>query len=168
VKGKKQRGMVRAFTRQFDLISGQCLLDKINLLQQQMQLLNTEPLELKLTHHFAPSTYGREILLPADSLVIGKTHRHAHLNIISKGMVTVVTEHGIELLTAPCSFISTVGVKRAVYAHQDTVWTCIHPNPTNTTDLAAIEADVIVSDQDVLAFRAALGLDVLVAIQGEQ
>ena len=143
------------------------LLDKINLLEKTIQQADLPEIDLPLKHHFAPSTYGREILFLADSFVIGKTHRHAHLNIISKGRVTVATEHGIAVLEAPCSFVSEVGTKRAMYAHEDTVWTCIHPNPTNTTDLERIEEAVIVPDDEIAAFRIAAGLDVPALKQGE-
>lgn len=143
------------------------LLDKINLLEKTIQQADLPEIEFPLVHHFAPSTYGREIFFPADSLVIGKTHRHAHLNIISKGRVTVATEHGIAVLEAPCSFVSEVGTKRAIHAHEDTVWTCIHANPSNTTDLELIESEIIVPDDEIAAFRIAVGLDVPALGQGE-
>ena len=57
--------------------------------------------ECTLKHYFAPksekygcSTYAREIFLPKGSFVVGKIHRHQHLNIISKGKVKVFTEFG--------------------------------------------------------------------------
>ncbi len=95
-------------------------------------------------HHFAPGTYGREILLPADSYVVGKIHIHGHLNIISRGLVSVATEFGVVTYDArerPVTFASQPGTKRAVYAHEDTVWTTIHL--TTSTDLEQIESEVI-------------------------
>ena len=84
-------------------------------------------------HYFSPKdekygccTYAREMLIPKGTLIIGKIHRHQHLNIISKGRVTVFTEFGKKELEGPCTFISEVGLKRAVYAHEDTIWTTIH------------------------------------------
>lgn len=151
-----------------DLPSNAHRLELINRLQLSIEQSCPDQIELPLTHHFAPSIYGREILLPADSLVVGKTHRHAHLNIISKGKVTVATEHGLETLEAPCSFTSPIGVKRVVYAHEDTIWTCIHPNPTDTTDLTELEGLVIVPDDRVAAFRLESGLEPITSIeQGE-
>lgn len=91
------------------------------------------PVDSPLKHYFSPvdekygcCAYAREILLRKGSLVIGKIHRHQHLNIISKGRVTVFTEFGKKELEGPCTFISEVGLKRAVYAHEDTIWTTIH------------------------------------------
>lgn len=93
-------------------------------------------------HHFAPGAYAREIELPAASCVVGKIHRHAHVNVISKGAVLVYTpEDGLLELQAPATFVSKPGTKRAVFALDDTVWTTIHV--TEQTDLAAIERDII-------------------------
>ena len=92
-------------------------------------------------HHFAPGLYAREILIPAGVVIVGKIHRHAHVNTISQGHVTVATEFGTQELRAPVSFVSVPGTKRAVFAHEDTVWTTYHP--TTETDLAKIEDLVI-------------------------
>lgn len=98
-----------------------------------------------VTHHYAPGLYARELFIPAGVVIVGKTHRHAHLNIISKGRIRVVSEFGAREVIAPCSFISEPGIKRAGYALEDTVWTTLHP--TDKTDLAAIEAEVIMPDK---------------------
>lgn len=94
-----------------------------------------------LTHHFAPGLYAREILIPAGTLIIGKIHRHSHVNTISKGKCIVATEFGMQEIEAPHTFISQPGVKRAVLAMEDTIWTTYHP--TEETDLEKIEEYVI-------------------------
>lgn len=94
-----------------------------------------------LVHRFADDVYAREILLPKDSIVIGKIHRYGHLNVITKGRVSVLTELGVEELVAPCTFISKPGTKRVVYAHEDTVWTTFHG--TKHTDVDKVEEDII-------------------------
>lgn len=94
-----------------------------------------------ITHHFAPGLYAREIFIPAGVLIIGKIHRHAHVNTISKGKVVVATEFGLQELVAPITFVSKPGTKRAVVAQEDTIWTTYHP--TEETDLAKIEEHVI-------------------------
>jgi hypothetical protein len=92
-----------------------------------------------LKHWLAPGIYAREIYLSAGTLVVGKIHRHRHLNIISKGSITCYTEFGLETYTAPASFISEPGTKRVVYTHEDAIWTTIHSNPNNETDIATLE-----------------------------
>lgn len=86
-----------------------------------------------LTHYFTPidpkygcCNYARQIFLPKDSLVIGKIHRHQHLNFIMQGRVSVLTEHGQLTYQAPCVFVSEVGLKRTVYAHEDSIWATVH------------------------------------------
>jgi hypothetical protein len=101
-----------------------------------------------VTHHFAPGLYAREILLPAGSVVVGKIHRHAHINTISKGRVSVATEFGLQEYVAPYTFVSKPGTKRAVVAHEDTIWTTYHP--TEETDLAKIEEYVIAPSYEAL------------------
>jgi hypothetical protein len=107
--------------------------------------------ECTLKHYFAPksdkygcSTYAREIFLPKGSFVVGKIHRHQHLNIISKGKVKVFTEFGQKYFEAPCTFISEVGLKRAVYAEEDTIWTTVHLTEfEDESELSKIEDEVI-------------------------
>ena len=111
-----------------------------------------------LTHHFSPMdekygccTYAREMFIPKGTLIIGKIHRHAHLNIISKGKVSVATEFGTKYLEAPCTFISEVGLKRAVVAEEDTIWTTIHlTNKCGEEFLAEIEEEVIAPSYEAL------------------
>ena len=107
--------------------------------------------DCKLTHYFTPKddkygchAYAREMLIPKGTLIIGKIHKHQHLNFISKGKVIVFTEFGQKHLTAPCTFVSEIGLKRAVYAEEDTLWTTVHLTEFGKEDdLAQIENEVI-------------------------
>lgn len=108
-----------------------------------------------LRHWLTPGVYAREIHLAAGTLVVGKIHRHEHLNIISKGSVTVFTEFGEETLTAPASFSSKPGTKRAVLTHEDAIWTTIHPNPTNETDIPTLERMFVADSYDELGLTVA-------------
>ena len=98
--------------------------------------------EFPLQHVFAPGAYARTIMIPAGSVIVGKIHKHQHLNVLSQGDVSVLTESGgVEHLRGPITMSSMPGTKRAVYAHTDVVWTTIHL--THETDLDKIEAEVI-------------------------
>lgn len=95
-----------------------------------------------LQHVFAPGAYGRTLSFPKGTVIVGKIHKHAHLNILSKGDVLVLTESGgLERLVGPLTMVSPPGTKRAVYALEDTVWTTVHL--TDETDLEKIEDHVI-------------------------
>ena len=115
------------------------------------EMMSTMPqVELPLKHIFTTGVYAREIFIPAGTCVTGKIHRHAHLNFISRGHVTVRTKDGIEELRGPCTMVSSAGTKRALVAHEDTIWTTIHANPTDERDLEKLEAFIIAPDYDAL------------------
>lgn len=114
-----------------------------------------EQAECPVKHHFAPGTYAREVFLAKGLVVVGKIHRKAHLNIVSKGILTVCTEDGIKLIDAsehPVTFCSPAGVKRIAQIHEDTVWTTVHL--TDKTDLEEIEAEMIAPSFEALGFDA--------------
>jgi hypothetical protein len=101
-------------------------------------------------HWFAPGMYCRELKIPAGACLTGKIHRHAHINIISQGDISVLTEHGIKRFIAPCVLISSVGIKRVGFAHTDTTWITVHANPTDETDMEKLEARFIAPDFEAL------------------
>lgn len=112
------------------------------LYELQVAVSNLPEVDMPLQHVFAPGACARTIFIPAGSYIVGKIHKHAHLNILSMGHVTVFTESGgAEDLMGPLTMVSPAGTKRAVRAHTDTVWTTVHL--TNETDLAKIEDEVI-------------------------
>ena len=103
------------------------------------------PESCPLRHYFAPGQYAREISMRKGMIVVGKIHKHAHVNIISKGHVRVFTEgEGEWEMQAPCTFISSPGTQRVVYMLEDTVWTTVHV--TDKTDIDEIEAEIIAKD----------------------
>lgn len=97
-------------------------------------------------HIFAPDAVAREMRLPAGGWIIGKIHKHSHLNFITKGRVAVLTEEGPMVITAPYTFVSAVGTKRLVLVLEDTIWTTVHV--TTETDLKKIEEYVIAKSYD--------------------
>ena len=113
------------------------------------------------THAFAPGAYARTIILPKGSTVVGKMHRHAHINVMSYGSVRVATYEGINDFSGHNLFVSAPNVKRSVRALEDTCWTTIHI--TNETDLEKIEDDVIIkedSDEFLSKMQTLIGGDV--------
>jgi hypothetical protein len=124
--------------------------EQILQLQELMQAEFTKPWEqdFPVEHVFAPGLYARQMTIPAGGVIIGKIHRHAHVNTVSKGRVWVVTEFGKEEIVAPVTFVSQPGTKRVVVAQEETVWTTYHP--TEETDLARIEEYVIAPTYEAL------------------
>lgn len=87
---------------------------------------------------FSPGQYRREVTIPAGVLLIGAEHKTRHLNILSRGRIVVWTETGMRELVAPFEFWSEPGTKRAGYAIEESVWTTVHENPDNETDLEVL------------------------------
>jgi hypothetical protein len=101
-------------------------------------------------HHFAPGVYIRELRIPKGAILTGAIHRTAHLNILSKGEVSVLTEHGVQRLVAPAVIHSAPGIKRAGFAHEDTIWMTVHPNPDDERDMAKLEERFIAPSFEAL------------------
>jgi hypothetical protein len=93
--------------------------------------------------HFAPGLYLREFRMPAYSLVVGKTHLHAHPMLVTKGRALVVSEFGREEVSAGYIAISQPGAKRVVLALEETVFVTVHANPDDCRDLDVIETRTI-------------------------
>ena len=119
----------------------------------EYEMLKHEQLELPVKHHFSQGVYARELFIPKGTLLTGKIHKYAQLNILSQGELSVLTEDGIVRVRAPFTVVSPPGTKRIAFAHEDSVWTTIHG--TNETDLDKIEAHCIAeTDADYTAFLA--------------
>ena len=122
-------------------------------------LYDTECKRFPVRHFKAPGMIARQMLIPKDHEIIGKVHRHAHLNHISSGKVRVMTEHGPMEITGPYTFTSEVGTKRVVFALEDTIWTTFHLNPNdldpeNEDDMKKLEDQIIAKSYDDLPLLA--------------
>jgi hypothetical protein len=105
--------------------------------------------------HFAPGLYLREFRMPPNSLVVGKTHLHAHPMLVTKGRAVVVSEFGREEVEAGYISISQPGAKRVVLALEETVFVTVHANPDDCRDMDVIETRTI-RPEDPAEIEAAL------------
>jgi len=115
-----------------------------------------EPRELEVKHYFAHGTYTRELLIPKDTILTGKIHRHSCINIITKGKIVAVTDEGRFEISAPHVFVSGPGVKKAGYTLEDTIWLNVHPW-FGEPDLEQIEREVIAPSYESLEAQPCLG-----------
>jgi hypothetical protein len=122
--------------------------DKANLrgviAELETQLKDLDQVDIPIKHHFSKDVYAREITIPKGTIVIGKIHKYENLNILSSGEITVISIDGAKRMKAPCTIVSSPGVKRIAYAHTETVWTTIHG--TSETDVEKIEETFIAKD----------------------
>ena len=103
---------------------------------------------VQIRHYFAPGLYAREATIEQGVTLVGAIHKTQHICVISQGTLSVTTEDGVKTLSAPCTFISPPGAKRAGFAHTDVVFTNFHP--TNETDLEKLAIELTYSTADEL------------------
>jgi hypothetical protein len=101
-----------------------------------------------VTHHFAPGVYMRELLIPQGVLLTGAVHKTAHMSVLSKGHIFILNGEDRLELVAPATVLSPAGVKRAIYAVEESVWMTIHA--TDETDTARLVEDLTTSTEDEL------------------
>ena len=117
-----------------------------------------------LTHYFTPmdekygcGTYARQMFIPKGTLIFGKIHRHQHLNFIMQGEVRVFTEFGTKEYKAPCVFVSEIGLKRSVYAIEDTLWVTVHMTKhLGEENLSKMEEEVIAPTYEELGLMSSI------------
>lgn len=114
--------------------------------------------DLPVRHHFSRGVYARELFIPKGAVIVGKIHKYSQVNIVSKGDISVLTEDGVKRFQCGAHIVSQPGIKRAGYAHEDTIWTTIHG--THETDTDALEEELIAASfEEYDQFCAALALE---------
>lgn len=102
-----------------------------------------------LTHRFTNGMYIREILMPANTIVMSRVHKTQHPFVISKGDVSVFTPGaGCVRLKAPHTGITEPGTRRVLLTHEDTIWTTFHV--TETTDLDDLVEELTEHDNPLI------------------
>jgi hypothetical protein len=109
--------------------------------------LGKDPFPLK--HSFAEGVYIRELHIPKGYLCIGALHKDSYTNIIQSGDMSVVTEDGFKRVSGPSYNIAPAMTKRFGYAHADTVWLTVHPNPTNSEDIDWLEEQLHIDNYEL-------------------
>lgn len=143
-----------------DVSGGEHTRVKILRLEDYMKTL--PPVEIEPVHYHAKGLYAREIFIPKGTLLTGKIHRSEHLNIISKGDISVVTEFGTKRIVAPFTMVSQPGTKRVGYANEDTVWTTIHA--TDEVEIEKLEAELVTDTYE--EYEAALECTLKKQVEG--
>jgi quercetin dioxygenase-like cupin family protein len=115
--------------------------DQIMALEARMREL--PPIAIPAKHHFADGVYAREILIPKGVILTGLIHRQSQINFCLKGDISVATEFGYRRVTGGELIVSPAGIKRAAYAHEDTIWVTVLG--TLLTDPDQIEAALTTS-----------------------
>ena len=115
--------------------------DGINVLGNKGEIIRSK--EFPLKHTFADGIYIRQMEMKKDSVVVGAIHNHLHVWFLLTGNITVATQSTTEDYIAPCYVVSTPGVKRVIYANEESIFVNVHKNPTNTKNLNELEAEIV-------------------------
>ena len=100
--------------------------------------------KIPIEHFFMDGVYVREMKMFKGTAVVGAIHKHLHMCFLLSGALTVADENGTKNYIAPCYIISTSGVKRVLYAHEDSVWYNVHKNPKNIKEIRELEKEIVV------------------------
>lgn len=92
-----------------------------------------------LKHSFVDGLYIREMKMGKGSFAIGKLQKNEHLWMLLSGHLTVTTPSASEEYVGPCYVKAKAGEKKVVFAHADSIFVNIYPNPDNGEDLEKIE-----------------------------
>ena len=98
---------------------------------------------IPIRHFFMDGVYIREMTMYKDTVVVGAIHKHLHMCFLLTGKITVMNEEETIDHVAPCFIISTPGIKRVLYAHEDSIWYNTHKNPENTEEVGKLEKDIV-------------------------
>ena len=99
--------------------------------------------KFKYKHTFADSIYVRQMTIARDEVIIGAIHKHLHVWFLLSGYITVLADGELKEYKAPCTVLSEPGVKRVIYGNEESVFTNVHKNPTNTEDIKELEEQIV-------------------------
>jgi len=123
--------------------------EKVSIVEAEM--LKHPQIEIPVKHYFSPGVYAREITIPAGTLLTGRIHKYAQLNILSGGRISVLTDDGMKDVEAPFTVVSPPGTKRIAFAHTECTWTTILATDEKDPDVIESEFTVL-TEQEFLEF----------------
>lgn len=127
---------------------------EVDVEELEKRMLVLPQLDVPVTHRFAPGVYMREVVMPADSFIIGHQHKTEHFNVVTKGRALVRMGDKIEEIVAPCVFVSGAGVRKILLILEEMTWATIHP--TTETDQEKLDDALIVKSDAFLDYQAVL------------
>ena len=109
------------------------------------QMLAQLPNEAEQPEHtLINGVYTRILRIRKGQVLIGKIHKKECVNIVAKGDISVLTEHGSGRIKAGHVAVSGPGIQKIGYAHEDTIF--INVSRTDQTDIEKIEQEIASED----------------------
>ena len=97
-----------------------------------------------LEHTFLDGLYVRQVTVPPNTLTVTKIHKQENVFFLLKGTISIVTDKGIEQISAPYTGITKAGTKRVILHHDEVVFTTVHA--TDKKDVEAVEEQIFADD----------------------
>lgn len=108
---------------------------------QSKKIIDINETDMPLTHTFSDGIYAREIFMPKGLFIVGHVHNTTHINIVSTGRALVWMNGEMNEVTAPYTFESKAGTRKALFIFEDMFWTTIHR--TDETNIEVLENTLI-------------------------
>lgn len=105
-------------------------------------------------HTLIDGVYTRTLRIPKGQVLIGKIHKKECVNIVAKGDISILTEHGSGRVKAGHVAVSGPGIQKIGYAHEDTIF--INVFRTDETDISKIEQEIASEDDSEKGFACLL------------
>ncbi len=102
-------------------------------------------------HLFEPGVYIREMLIPAETLFIGRPHTFGHRCELVSGKILLITEDAKTHLAAPAELWSKPGYMMCLYAKTEVIGRTYHPNPAERRDTDAMQEEIFGPIADLVA-----------------
>lgn len=95
--------------------------------------------QLEVDHWFADGLYARAMFIPEGVAAVGRRHKKGQLSVLVKGELTLIGEGPDTRIKAPKVMTSEAGIRRAAFAHSDSILVTVHAtdckDPDKVTEL---------------------------------
>lgn len=95
--------------------------------QLEAELLSLPQVECAIYHLFTPKMYARQILMPADTMIMSMIHRETHPYVVTKGVAHVKVNDGPwKIVMEGFHGVTKAGTRRTLLIKEDCIWTTYH------------------------------------------
>lgn len=131
--------------------------------QLTQELLKAPQVDVKTSHALSGGIYARTMYVPAGTLLTGATHKKDHINVFI-GDFSVSSIEGLFRYTGHHVIECKAGIRRAILAHVDGVWTTlVRTDLTEINDIedeSVVESGSLQTRQDLITHNQKFTLEI--------
>jgi hypothetical protein len=116
---------------------------RADIVRLESEALKWPQLDLPVNHYFARGVYVRELPIPAGAMIVGRVHKYSQVSMLIKGEMTIFSGGELKKMRAPCIIECPPGIKRAGYAHEDSIFVSVHGTYETDPDKALDELTTV-------------------------